>query len=275
MKVWLSKFVTLGLGAIPILVLGWLLFDIFSMGWQEISWEFLTETPKDAGRAGGISSIIVSTVWVVTIAAIVTTTIGLASAIMLSELSSQWAKLCLIVRWSLDILAGVPSIVFGLFGNAFFSQVCGFGFSILSGALTLACMMLPFFIRVAEEGLRQVPNIYRQTGYALGMRPLSVTFKIVVPQASKAIVIGLVLSLARAMSETAALLFTSGYVDRWPESVFDSGRVLSIHIYDLAMNVPGGIERANGSALVLIALLVFINVTIYAIAGFWEKRRVI
>ncbi len=275
MKVLLSKIAVLGLGGLPILVLAWILIDISYSGLSEISWSFLTEVPTNAGRSGGISSVIVSTLWVVSIATMISTFIGLATAIILSELSAKWEKFCLIVRWSLDILAGVPSIVFGLFGNAFFSQVCGFGFSILSGALTLTVMMLPFFIRVAEEGLRQVPNVYRKTGYALGMRPLSVTFKIVVPQASKAIVIGLVLSLARAMSETAALLFTSGYVERWPESVFDSGRVLSIHIYDLAMNVPGGIERANASALVLIGLLIAINLIIYSIADFWQRKRVV
>lgn len=272
MKIWLSKAFTIGLGGIPILLLVWILGDIGYSAFSELSWEFLTTPPRNAGRSGGISSIIASTFWVVGIAILVSTSVGLATAIVLSEMSERWERWSVFVRWSLDILAGVPSIVFGLFGNAFFSQVLGFGFSILSGALTLACMMLPFFIRVAEEGLRQVPDIYRKTGYALGMRPLSVTFKIVVPQASKAIVMGLVLSLARAMSETAALLFTSGYVDRWPESVFDSGRVLSIHIYDLAMNVPGGIERANATALVLVFLLVIINVTIYSISDFWSRR---
>jgi len=163
------------------------------------------------------------------------------------------------IRRSLDVLAGVPSIVFGLFGNAFFCVVLGMGFSILSGGLTLACMVLPILIRSAEQGLRAVPQAQRRAAAGVGLSRGAIVWRIVLPTATPAVLVGVVLGIGRALAETAALIFTSGYVDRMPRSLSDSGRALSIHIYDLAMNIPGGDGNAYASALVLVALLVVIN----------------
>src|SRR5262249_28440377 len=140
-----------------------------------------------------------------------------------------------LVRRSLDVLSGVPSIVFGLFGNALFCKILGLGFSILSGGLTLACMVLPILIRCTEEGFRSVPPEYRLG--AAGPRPArtATLWRLLLPAALPGLIVGLVLGLARAIAETAALIFTSGYVDRMPSSLLDSGRSLSIHIYDLSM----------------------------------------
>jgi phosphate transport system permease protein len=175
----------------------------------------------------------------------------------------------------LDILAGVPSIVFGLFGNVFFCKVLGLGFSILSGGLTLACMVLPILIRSTEEGFRAVPNEYRLGAAALGFSRTTTLFKLLLPAAVPGLVVGLVLGIGRAIAETAALLFTSGYVDRMPESLLDSGRSLSIHIYDLSMNVSGGDKNAYASALVLLLLILLINGTAAWIAENWLQRRII
>jgi phosphate transport system permease protein len=179
-----------------------------------------------------------------------------------------------LVRRSLDVLAGVPSIVFGLFGNVFFCKVLGLGFSILSGGLTLACMVLPILIRSTEEGFRAVPNEYRLGAAALGFSRTTTLFQLLLPAAVPGLVVGLVLGIGRAIAETAALIFTSGYVDRMPESLLDSGRALSIHIFDLSMNISGGDANAYASALVLLLLLLLINGTAAWIAERWLHRRI-
>jgi phosphate transport system permease protein len=194
------------------------------------------------------------------------------TAVLLSEFAGEglFARL---VRRSLDVLAGIPSIVFGLFGNAFFSKVLGMGFSILSGGLTLACMVLPILIRAAEEGLRSTPREYRLGAAALGISRTSTLLHLLLPAAVPGLMVGFVLGLGRAIAETAALIFTSGYVDRMPASLFDSGRALTVHIYDLSMNVPGGDRSAYGAALVLVVLLLLINSTAWALAVRWRDRR--
>ncbi|MCC6206777.1 MAG: ABC transporter permease subunit, partial [Gammaproteobacteria bacterium] len=178
------------------------------------------------------------------------------------------------VRLSLDVLAGVPSIVFGLFGNAFFSVFLGMGFSILSGGLTLACMILPIFIRTSEAGIAVVNDDWRHGAAALGMTRAAALWHILLPAAAPAITAGLLLGIGRATAETAALIFTSGYVDRMPESLADSGRALAVHIYDLSMNVTGGDGAAYASALVLVALIVTINTGALAVSDRWLTRRI-
>ena len=178
-------------------------------------------------------------------------------------------------RRSLDVLAGVPSIVFGLFGNAFFCKTLGLGFSILSGGLTLACMVLPILIRSTEEGFRAVPANYRLSAAALGLSRTTTLIHLLLPAAVPGLIVGLVLGVGRAIAETAALIFTSGYVDRMPESLLDSGRALSIHIFDLSMNVSGGDANAYGSALVLVVLLLLINGTASWLATVGLHRKIV
>jgi phosphate transport system permease protein len=153
----------------------------------------------------------------------------------------------------------VPSIVFGLFGATFFCETLGLGFSIASGGLTLACMILPFLTRVVETALRDVSDDVRLAAAALGITRTAAIRRVILPQAVPGIGIGVVLSVGRAAAETAALIFTSGYVARWPSSLLDPGRTLSVHVYDLALNVPAADARAKGSALVLLLLLLVIN----------------
>jgi phosphate transport system permease protein len=250
----------------------WLLADILWHGASRISWDFLVSLPRNAGREGGLGPILVATGLILAVCMAVSIPLGVATAVLLSEFAGEglFARL---VRRSLDVLAGVPSIVFGLFGNAFFSKVLGMGFSILSGGLTLACMVLPILIRAAEEGLRSAPRDYRLGAAALGISRTSTLLHLLLPAAIPGLMVGFILGLGRAIAETAALIFTSGYVDRMPGSLLDSGRALTVHIYDLSMNVPGGDRSAYGAALVLIVLLLVINSSAWALAARWRDRR--
>ena len=141
----------------------------------------------------------------------------------------------------------------------------------MSGGLTLACMVLPILIRSTQEGLRSVPEDYRRSAAALGLSRPSVLWTLLLPAAMPAIVVGILLGLGRAIAETAALIFTSGYVDRMPTSLLDSGRSLSVHIYDLAMNISGGEPKAYATALVLVISLVTINVVVSWL-GAWFRH---
>jgi len=263
-----------GIALLITAVFAWILGDLIRHGLPHLSWGFLTQAPSDAGRAGGIAPILVSTMLILGVCLVVSAPIGVGTAILLSEFSARGGWYARLVRRSLDVLAGVPSIVFGLFGNTLFSIYLGMGFSILSGGLTLACMVLPILIRSTEAGLRDVPDDYRKAGAALGLSQQAVIWRILLPAAAPGLLVGLVLGTGRALAETAALLFTSGYVDRMPESLLDSGRALSVHIYDLAMNVPGGTGRAYASALVLIVLLALINLVTAWLAEHWLHRRI-
>ncbi len=237
----------------------WLLGDIWIQGIDAITWQFLTTPPLNAGRAGGIAPILASTAWIVGVCLAVSLPLGVGTAIWLAEFSDRTSGLGRAVQFSLAVLAGVPSIVFGLFGNAFFSKTLGLGFSILSGGLTLACMVLPILIQATQAGLRAVPDDYRRSGAALGLSRTALLWQLLLPAALPGIEVGVLLGFGRAIAETAALIFTSGYVDRWPESVWDSGRALSVHIFDLAMNVAGGETNAYGTALVVIGIVVTVN----------------
>lgn len=263
--------------AVAALVTGallWLLSDVFWHGIGQISWEFLTTPPSNAGRDGGIAPIVVSTGLIVGVCMAVSIPLSVGTAVLLAEFASNSSGLGQLVRLSLDVLAGVPSIVFGLFGNAFFCKTLAMGFSILSGGLTLACMVLPILIRSTQEGFRAVPDDYRRSAAALGISRTAILWELLLPAAMPGVVVGLLLSLGRALAETAALIFTSGYVDRMPESLFDSGRSLSVHIYDLAMNVSGGEPHAYASALVLVGFLLLINAAISWLAERFRQSKI-
>ena len=258
----IDKIVSLLFWSIPLFITAifvWILGDIVRGGIGQINWAFLTTAPLDTGRQGGIAPILVSTMLILGVCLAVSLPIGIGTAILLAEFTPNHNWFGRLVRRSLDVLAGVPSIVFGLFGNAFFAKTLGLGFSILSGGLTLACMVLPILIRSTEAGLSAVPLEYRLSSASLGISRTSTLWRLLLPAATPGLLVGLVLGIGRAIAETAALIFTSGYVDRMPTSLLDSGRSLSIHIFDLSMNVTGGDANAYASALVLILILLIIN----------------
>jgi len=252
-----------------------LMLDLVRHGWAGLSLSYLFDSPLDAGRRGGIGPIMVSTGLILALAIIVAAPLSLATAALLTEFSQKNSFFSRFIERSLDVLASVPSIVFGLFGNAFFCVYLGLGFSILSGGLTLACMALPILIRTFSEGLRAAPDDYRLAAAALGLSRTAALRHFLLPTATPALMAGLMLGIGRAMAETAALIFTSGYVDRMPESLMDSGRALSIHIYDLSMNVAGGDANANSAALILISLLFMINTLSSKLAHHWMHKRII
>jgi phosphate transport system permease protein len=264
-----------GVAALVTAVFVGILFDLAWHGAAHISWSFLTDPVENSGRAGGIGPIIVSTLLILAVCLTAALPLGLGTAVLLAEFTPTKGKFGRLVRASLDILAGVPSIVFGLFGNALFCKWLGLGFSILSGGLTLACMVLPILIRSTEAGFRAVPHDYRMAAAALGLTRTATLRHVLLPAAVPGLVVGLVLGVGRALAETAALIFTSGYVDRMPESLLDSGRALSIHIFDLSMNVPGGDANAYATALVLVVLLLAINGAASWLADHWLRRRVV
>jgi phosphate transport system permease protein len=252
----------------------WMVFNIVSNGFAKISWAFLTEAPRSSGRKGGISTILVSTLAILAVTIVVAVPLAIAVAVWLAEFSRREGFVARGIGITLDVLAGIPSIVFGLFGNAFFCVFLGLGFSIISGGLTLACMVLPILIRATEAGLRAAPNEWRQGGAALGLSKATTLWQVLLPAAAPAITAGLLLGIGRALAETAALIFTSGYVDRMPESLNDSGRALAVHIYDLSMNVSGGDQAAYGSTLILIFLLIAINASAILISNRLLKARI-
>lgn len=233
----------------------WLLGVVLVRGLPHFSLSFLFDEPSDAGRSGGIAPIFVSTLLIIGVQAVVVAPLSIGVGVFLAEISRTSSGFARLVRISLDIQAGIPSVVFGLFGNALFCQAFGLGFSIIAGGLTLATMVLPMTIRAVEEGLRAVPAELRMSTAALGFSRTAMVLRVLLPAAMPALATGMLLGIARALSETAALIFTSGYVSRMPTSLLDSGRALSVHIFDLSMNVPGGDNAAFSSALVLLLLL--------------------
>ena len=264
-----------GSAAVVTALVVWMLADVVWHGVRGLSWAFVVSDPSDAGRAGGVGPMLVSTLLLLAVCLGAAVPVGIGAAIMLAEYSTEAGPFGRVVRRSLDALASMPSVVLGLFGNALFCVVFGLGFSIASGGLTLACMVLPILIRAGEIALRAVPREYRAGAAALGISHGATVLRVVLPAAAPALAGALVLSVGRALAETAALVFTSGYVDRMPTSLLDSGRSLSVHVLDLAMNVAGGDDNAYASATLLVLLLLAIDGAAAWLGGRWSPASVL
>jgi len=247
-----------------------MLWEIARDGLPHLTLSFLLDEPSNAGRSGGIFPMLVSTFWILGVCLLAVIPIGLGCALYLSECIQAENPIARWVGLSLDVLSGVPSIVFGLFGYAIFALHLGLGFSIVSGGLSLACMVLPLFIRTTEHALRSSPPAYRQAAEALNLSFLGFVARILIPSASRGIAVALIISIGRALAETAVLIFTAGYVTRMPSSLSDSGRALSVHIYDLSMNVSGGQNNAAATALVLVIFIILINIFAHRMSRRWQ-----
>lgn len=250
----------------------WIVADLVRIGLPNLSWSFLTGEVEQSGRAGGIGPLLVSTLLILLCCLAVAIPLGVGCAVWLSEFTRRGSRARRWITGGVDLLASVPSIVFGLFGMTFFCQVLGLGFSILSGGLTLACMILPLLVRTTLSALQSLPDDLRPGAVALGLSQTTMLFRLLLPTAFPGILVGVTLGIGRALSETAALLFTSGYATRMPASLADSGRALSVHIYDLALNIPNGSANASATALVLLAMILVINFTATALADRWLQR---
>ncbi len=240
-----------------------IVYFLVKNGWRAITWTFLTQPPTDSMTRGGIFPCIVGTVYLSIGALVIALPLGIASAVYLNEYARQGALLRAI-RFGINNLAGVPSVVFGLFGLAFFVTWMKMGVSIAAGALTLGFLTLPVIIGTAEEALKAVPNTYREASLGLGATKWQTIFRVVLPASLPSMLTGGILALSRAAGETAAIMFTAAvfFTTRLPSSVFDSVMALPYHIYVLA-TAGTEIEKTRplqyGTALVLITLVLGMN----------------
>lgn len=256
--IWFSSFLTIA-------VLAWILIYIISKGVSQINFKFLSDIYRPTAGKTGIFPMIVSTLDIIAVTVLISTPVGICSAIYLTEYSKP-GKLLDAIRFATETLAGIPSIIYGLFGLIFFVITLHFKYSILAGALTLSIMVLPTIIRTTEEALKAVPDSYREGSLALGATKLKTVSRVILPCAIPGILTAVILSIGRVVGETAAVYLTAGFVPNIPSSIMKSGRTLSVHLYSLAKE---GIsfEQAYATATILIVIVAVINFTATRIAG--------
>ncbi len=254
---------------------GLIVVIIIQKGLPAINWQFLTDIPRQGMRAGGIFPAIVGTVYLIVGAIMFALPVGLLAAIYLSE----YAKgnfLTRVIKLAIVNLAGVPSVVYGLFGLALFVVFFGFGASILSGALTLGIMILPIIITTSREALESVPYSFREASLSLGASKWQTIRHIVLPNAVPGVLTGTILGLGRAAGETAPILFTVAafYLPQLPGSIFDQAMALPYHLYVISTQVPNVDEKIRyGTALVLLFLVLFMNLVAIIIRYKFRKKK--
>ncbi len=247
--------------AVLVFLIGYILINgIPHLSLSMFEWEYTTENVS-------MMPAIINTITMVAVSLVIAVPLGLFSAIYLVEYAGRGNKLVKVIRVTAETLAGIPSIVFGLFGSLMFGVSLHFGYSMLSGALTLAIMVLPTILRTSEEALKSVSDSYREGSFGLGAGRLRTVFRIVLPSAIPGILAGIILAIGRICGETAALIYTSGTVAGIPDSLLDSGRTLAIHMY--ALYSEGlYMEEANATAVVLLVMVILIN----ALSAFVARR---
>lgn len=267
----LLRLITL-MTAVP--VIGIIVF-ILIRGFPAISWEFLTQMPRDGMRAGGIFPAIVGTIYLTLGTALFSVPLGVAAGIYLAEYASDNAATRLI-RIAIINLAGIPSVVYGLFGLGLFVLFLQLGTSILAASLTLSIMTLPVIISTTEEALRSVPNAFRVVSTSLGGTRWQTTWRITLPQAMPGVITGIILGLERAAGETAPILFTGAafFLPRLPASPMDATMALPYHIFVISTSVPGmPLEIQYGTVLVLLVFVLGMNLLATMIRNRARARR--
>jgi len=269
-------FVLLGLGAlivvVPILLV---IAAVVVQGIGAVDWEFLTQMPRDGMKAGGIFPAIVGTLLLTLGTALAAIPVGVGGAIYLAEYARD-TQLTRAIRLAIINLAGIPSVVYGLFGLGLFVLFLQFGTSILAGSLTLAIMTLPIIVSAAEEALRAVPTEFRTVNASLGGTRWQGIRHVVLPQALPGIITGVILGLLRAAGETAPILFTVAafFLPRLPESFFDQTMALPYHLYVISTQVPGmPVQIQYGTALVLLLLVLSMSAVATIIRSYFRRRR--
>jgi len=254
---------------------GLIVVVIIQKGLPAINWQFLSDVPRQGMRAGGIFPAIVGTLYLIAGALAFALPIGILAAIYLSE----YAKgnfLTRIIKLAIVNLAGVPSVVYGLFGLALFVVFFKFGASILSGSLTLGIMILPIIITTSREALESVPQSFREASLSLGASKWQTVRHIVLPNAIPGILTGAILGLGRAAGETAPILFTVAafYLPQLPKSIFDQAMALPYHLYVISTQVPNVDEKIRyGTALVLLVMVLFMNLVAIIIRYKFRKKK--
>ena len=252
-----------GATALTLCILGFILVYITVRGLPSISLAFLFENPLDMGRSGGIFSSIVGTLMLAFLSIALATPLGVGTAVFLTEYTTE-SMVTRIVRFGADCLSGVPSIIFGLFGFVLFVIKLDLGWCILSGALTMAFMILPTLIRTSEEAIKAVPFELREASFSLGATQWQTVTRVVLPEALPGIITGVVLGVGRCVGETAVVIFTAGSALATPTSIFDSARTMAVHFYIIAREGIS-IEKAFGTAFVLVVSILLINVSTYVL----------
>lgn len=249
--IWLAALSTMGVMALIII-------QVLSEGLPVLSLRFLLESPRSMGREGGILSTIIGTVALTIVAIIVATPLGVGTAIFLWEYTRE-GRISRIIRFGIGCLAGVPSIIFGLFGFVFFVIYLNMGWSILSGGLALAAMILPTIICTAEEALKAIPYSFREVSYSLGGTRWETVTRAVLPNAMPGIFTGIILGICRSIEETAVVILTAGSSLIIPTSLFSPVRTMSVHFYILAREGIS-MEMAYGTGAALILLVLSVNI---------------
>lgn len=258
------------------LLLFFILGFILVKGIGVINWDFLTQSPTDGMTKGGIWPAIVGTFYLMVGSALFAFPVGVMSGIYMNEYAPK-GRLVSFIRMMTNNLAGIPSIVFGLFGMAFFVNYLSFGDSILAGSLTLGLLALPIVIRTTEEAFKDIPDSYREGSLALGATKAQTIWKVLLPMAMPRIITGLILSLGRVSGETAPILFTCAayFLPKLPTSVFDQCMALPYHLYVVATSgtdIEAQLPIAYGTAFVLIMLVLVMNLAANAIRKYFENK---
>ncbi len=261
-----TAFAAVRMGAFSVIFfLVFMLAYIISQGYSAITIEFLTEMPRNEMTQGGILPAIVGTFYLMLGSALISIPIGVITAIYLTEYAKN-PRIVKVIRMGINNLAGIPSVVFGLFGLSLFVIFLDFGTSILAGSLTLGVLNLPVIIRSTEEALQVVPGTYREASLSLGATKWQTIYKIVVPNALPGILTGIMLSLGRAAGETAPVMFTAAafFTPDLPHSVYSEIMALPYHIYVMAtagVHIQETRHLQYGAAIVLIGLVLMLNMT--------------
>lgn len=266
----IMKMVFWASGIITILILLVIIGYVIIKGLPVINLEFLFAEPIDSGKSGGIMPMIISSAYVTLVAIAVATPLGVGAAVYLSEYAGENTVVRLI-RFGTETLASIPSIVFGLFGLAFFVVYLGLGWSVLSGGLTLALMALPTILAASEVSIESVNRSYSEGSLALGATKWQTVYKVVIPAALPGITTGVILGVARAVAEAAAILYTVGAALAIPISLFDPARPLPLHLYILATEGIS-LDNAYGTAAVLVILILVITVVTNTLIERYTKK---
>ena len=266
------RLLSYSIAVILFIILGFIIIK----GIGVINWDFITQPPTDGMTKGGIWPAIVGTFWLMVGSAVFAFPVGVMSGIYMNEYAPQ-GKVVAFIRTMTNNLAGIPSIVFGLFGMAFFVNYLGFGDSILAGSLTLGLLALPIVIRTTEEAFKDIPNSYREGSLALGATKAQTIWHVLLPMAMPRVITGLILSLGRVSGETAPILFTCAayFLPRLPESIFDQCMALPYHLYVVATSgtdIEAQLPIAYGTAFVLIIIVLIMNLLANGIRKHFENK---
>jgi phosphate transport system permease protein len=260
---WLSAIITI---TVLITIIGY----IFMKGFKLVNWYFISSNYTPDGK-GGILPMIVATLYTVGMTLLIATPIGILAAVYLQEYAKQGA-LVKIIRFATESLAGIPSIIYGLFGGLLFVVTLKFNYSLMAASMTLSIMVLPVIIRTTEEAIRTVPPSYKEASLGLGGTRFQTLYKIIVPSAMPGVLSGIILAIGRIIGESAAVLLTAGTVASMPKGIMSSARTLTVQSY-LVTNESGNIELACAVGVILIFIILFLNLTATLVTKLFNKAN--